>query len=79
MKVTNVQPGVVHTAMVEGAAADMARVYGMEANIVEMGKDRMLQPEDVGQVVWEVVSRPARCYQVEVLINDTMQSAGGGK
>ena len=74
MKVTHVQPGVVNTPMAERAFEDFPRLFNISPAAVMAQADKMLVPEDVGGVVWEAVARPGRCYQVEVGINDTMQT-----
>ena len=65
VKITHVQPGGVNTTMSESAAA----YYNLDMKAVT---HKMLVPKDIGEVVWEAVSRPARSYQVEVFLNDTL-------
>ena len=55
VKVTNVLPGVCNTPMfVKGAE------QGMEKKEVEKLGASLIQPEDVGMMVWEAVSKPER-------------------
>ena len=55
VKVTNILPGVCNTPMfVKGASAIMEA-----GEVEEMGK-KLIQPEDVGMMVWEAVSKPER-------------------
>ena len=55
VKVTNVLPGVCNTPMfVKGAE------QGMETKEVEKLGASLIQPEDVGMMVWEAVSKPER-------------------
>ena len=55
LKVTNVLPGVCNTPMfVRGAE------QGMEKKEVEKLGASLIQPEDVGMMVWEAVSKPER-------------------
>ena len=55
VKVTNVLPGACNTPMfVRGAE------QGMEKKEVEKLGASLIQPEDVGMMVWEAVSKPER-------------------
>lgn len=55
VKITNILPGVCNTPMfVRGAE------QGMERKEVEELGAKLIQPEDVGLVVWEAVSKPER-------------------
>ena len=55
VKVTNVLPGVCNTPMfVRGAE------QGMEKKEEEKLGASLIQPEDVGMMVWEAVSKPER-------------------
>ena len=70
VKVTNVQPGLVVSEMLDGQAEDMVRQMHVPAAMLEKKRDKILTAEDIGQVVWETVSRPGRCYQTEVMVLD---------
>ena len=55
VKVTNILPGVCNTPMfVKGA------LQGLERKEVEELGSKLLQPEDVGLIVWEAVNKPER-------------------
>ena len=55
VKVTNIQPGFCCTPMIMRAAEQRMKREEVE----EYGK-ALIQPEDVGKMVWEVVSKPER-------------------
>jgi len=65
VKVTHVRPGNVDTPLFQNSVADF-----MEPGLVSRTRDKVMTTEDIGQVVWEVVSRPGRCYQTDVTIRD---------
>ena len=84
VKVTNILPGVCNTPMfVKGAAAIMEA-----GEVEEMGK-KLIQPEDVGMLVWEAVSKPerwvdqdnsnhiCRCYVKDICMADMVFTASG--
>ena len=55
VKVTNILPGVCNTPMfVRGAE------QGMEKKEVEELGAKLIQPEDVGLIVWDAVGKPER-------------------
>ena len=56
VKVTNVQPGVCSTEMAWKVFRDLGQ---SEEQIKELGK-KLLQPEDIAEVVWGVISKPER-------------------
>jgi len=67
VKVTNVQPGMINTDMIHGI------FDGIGGNLVATTKQhKMLAVEDVAGVVWESVSRPSRCYQTTIRVDDSL-------
>ena len=70
VKVTNIQPGLVVSEMLESVAEDLVKQMNVPAGMLENKRDKILTAEDIGQVVWETVSRPGRCYQTEVMVLD---------
>ena len=56
VKVTNVQPGVCNTEMAWKFFRDLGH---SEEQIEELGK-KLLQPEDIAEVVCQVISKPER-------------------
>lgn len=59
----------------EKTMADETQAVGMRENGMDPGfmmehVDKVLQPEDIGQTVWETVSKPERCFINEVLVFD---------
>lgn len=79
VKISNVQPGFIWT---EGLArclrdekmrAAMIKHNLADPDVLLESKDLMLQPEDVGQAVWEVVNKPPNVYIQEVLLRDMYQ------
>lgn len=67
VKVTNVLPGICDTEMFRSVATES---FGMtEEQVAEVAK-QVIQPEDIGEVVWEAVSKPERCYVKDIYITD---------
>ena len=56
VKVTNILPGVCKTQMF----VRFVKQQGMKGEEVEELGRKLIQPEDVGQMVWEAVSKPER-------------------
>ena len=56
VKVTNVQPGVCSTEIIWKSLRDS----GMSEEEIEEFCKKLLQPEDIAEVVWEVISKPER-------------------
>merc|ERR1712126_700422 len=72
VKVTNIRPGVCNTPMfVRGAEKGMDR-----SGVEELGA-RLIQPEDVGEVVWDVVTKPERCYVRDICMVDMVFTGSG--
>jgi len=57
VKVTNILPGMCNTQLVNKEMEEEVR-------------SRLIQPEDVGQIVWETVNKPARCYLKDLCMLD---------
>jgi len=72
VKVTNIQPGAVDPGRVTDSMSEFAKMHNMDPAQMTKKKEKMLLAEDVGEVVWETVSKPGRCYQVEVQVNDML-------
>jgi len=70
LKVTNVQPGAINTDMIHGLMDDFSKIYGVSNEHCKQHK--MLTAEDIAGIVWEAVSRPGRCYQTEIRVEDMM-------
>jgi len=69
VKVTHVRPGNVDTHLTRSTVVSAMKKSGHE-DLFERKKDKILSTQDVGQVVWEIVSRPSRCYQTEITMRD---------
>jgi len=79
VKVTNVQPGMINTDMIHGIFDGVAKIYKVSDEMVASGNQmllskqhKMLAVEDVAGVVWEAVSRPSRCYQTTIRVDDSL-------
>jgi len=57
VKVTNILPGMCNTQLVNKEMEEEVR-------------SRLIQPEDVGIIVWETVNKPARCYVKDICMLD---------
>jgi len=67
VKVTNVLPGVCDTELFRSVATGS---FGMTPEQVAEVAQKAIQPEDIGEVVWEAVSKPERCYVKDIYITD---------
>jgi len=67
LKVTNVLPGVVDTELFRTVAKGS---FGLSEEQVDEVAKQAIQPEDIGRVVWETVSKPERCYVKDIYITD---------
>jgi len=62
VKVTNILPGLCNTAL---------------AKVEEELRSKLIQPEDVGLMVWEAVNKPERCYVKDICMLDMVYSQTG--
>merc|ERR1719369_570316 len=74
VKVTNILPGVCNTPMITRAAEHRMGMSKKEAE--ELGS-KLIQPEDVGLMVWEAVCKPERCYVRDICMVDMMFTVWG--
>merc|ERR1719153_404051 len=58
VKVTNILPGLCNTPLIR------------KSGVGEEVRSRMIQPEDVGLMVWEAVNKPERCYVKDICMLD---------
>ena len=70
VKVTNVQPGLCHTDMARRCFLEMGMA---EEELGQLAK-KLLQPEDIAEVVWQVISKPERwpvqtSYLIEIIVS----------
>merc|ERR1712130_1017021 len=71
VKVTNVLPGVCDTELFRTEAKES---LGMTEDQIAEVAPKAIQPEDIGEVVWEAVGRPERCYVKDIFITDMVFS-----
>ena len=58
VKVTNILPGCCNTSMYERGV----KAIGIPVKDIEETAGKVIQPEDVGVMVWEAVSKPERSH-----------------
>ena len=73
VKVSHVQPGLVATEMTEND--DFTGKLKVKSVWSEK-RAKILLPEDIAEVIWETASRPGRCYQTEVMVEDMFTKDG---
>ena len=79
MKVSNILPGFVWTEGLEAMLTDEASrgscaKFGLgDPDTLLQQRREMLQPEDVAEEVWRVVSKPRNVCVNDVLIRDSIQ------
>ena len=55
---------------------DFVNKLGVSSEMFQKKKDKMMVSGDIAQVVWEALSRPARCYQTEIMVMDMFLKDG---